>query len=912
MFFPPLQSSRNYQFQVISWNSIALSLSLQIKVRVVRCPRCENLLPEPSGLPVYQCGGCGTVLRAKSKVLLNEKRDFGSSKKYEYLSEQGGSSLGGVSDSEWDSPSMEPTVKERVLRSRRTVFSNSPIRTNDREDIDDYERKIGKETKGVWPMQRLGDKEVGLVEETHSQFSEQRIENWVRRYNIEQDVNIYDSDSPSTAPYRNPLGAARTRATFEHHRVERDAFAGYSGNSMAVAHGKGAPNFRDPRDRPSSSNLDLFYGHPEHNRNYEGPIEGLDPNRAELLRRLDELKDQIIKSCDVGDRPRVVADRASVDPYYARSTYNIPMRYSTKSPQHIHSPQYFDRGNGTFPASGHHQRNDEDFLHPPRHVVKDIPLYEDQFQEQMIRKPNYPPTHQYPPRLPRECYPESFMDLKQDPLSPSHGEDAFFHHPACSCSQCSKRNKQGPPLQAPNSAISNVSNPKEPIKSSTYDNENPVTVGLNASNLTHAGRYPSQDTLPHSRQPSELDSEIDGFGLVQPRVAAVLQRNGKSCDAIAGGAPFIVCTSCLELLKLPRKLYKLEMDWQKLQCGACSVVIIVKVENRKLVVSVSAETKPEEVSPDDGSPKRVVDATSSLESSDNSSHKVISTDHDKSSDDRDSNRGEFKTLELTSSLISSEEKETSIVNCDLKNVSDSADLPSKDTSSVTSSTENSDNPSDNEPSKYKEGSENKQNILVDDVTEPNELDVSFEDYSNSHVSQDSVEINKEEKGEEDQSKIKSNQESESFFVGLSRNNLRDFSRSSEITDNGRPTVSVNGQHLPAYVVKKAEKKAGPILPGDYWYDYQAGFWGVMGHPCLGIIPPFIDEFTYPMSRNCAAGNTGIFVNGRELHKRDLELLSSRGLPTTANKLYRIDISGRVVDEDSGKELFNLGKLAPTQ
>ena len=80
---------------------------------------------------------------------------------------------------------------------------------------------------------------------------------------------------------------------------------------------------------------------------------------------------------------------------------------------------------------------------------------------------------------------------------------------------------------------------------------------------------------------------------------------------------------------------------------------------------------------------------------------------------------------------------------------------------------------------------------------------------------------------------------------------------------------------------------------------------------LLVIQPFIDEFTYPMSRNCAAGNTGIFVNGRELHKRDLELLSSRGLPTTTNKLYRIDISGRVIDEDSGKVLYNLGKLAPT-
>ncbi|XP_022931304.1 uncharacterized protein LOC111437527 [Cucurbita moschata] len=728
---------------------------------------------------------------------------------------------------------MEPSVKERVLRSRRTVFSSSSIRTNDREDIDDYERRIGQDTKGVWSMQSLGDKEVGLVEET------QRIENWIRRNNIEHDMDIYV----------NPMGAARTRAAFEHQRIERDAFTGYSGNSLAIADRIGVPNFHYPSDRPSSSNVDRLYGHPESNQDYERPLDGLDPNRAELLRRLDELKDQIIKSCDVGDRPKVV-ERAAVDPYYGRATYNVPMQSSTRSPPHIYEPHYVDRGNGTFPAMGQHQRNGEDLLHPPRHVVKDIPLYEDRFQEQMKRKTNYPP------RLPHEHYPESFMDLR-----------------------------------APNSPISNASNPKESIKSSTYRNENPVTVGLTASNLQRAGRFPSQDALPHSRQLSELDSEIDGFSPVRPRTSVVLRRNGKSRDAIAGGAPFIVCNSCLELLKLPRKLYKLEMDWQKLQCGACSVVIIVKVENRRLVVSVPAEAKPKEVSPDEGSPKRVVNATSSLESSDNSSHKSISTDHNKPSDSRDSNLGESKTQELTSSLVPSTEKET---------------LPTKDAPSLT----NSDNPSYDEPSKYREESENNQDTVINDVTEPSELDVSFEDYSNIHISQDSMEISKEEE-EENQSKIKSNEESETFFVDLSKNNLRDFSRSSEITDNGRPTVSVNGQPLPAHVVKKAEKLAGPILPGDYWYDYQAGFWGVMGHPCLGIIPPFIDEFTYPMSRNCAGGNTGVFVNGRELHKRDLELLSSRGLPTTTNKLYRIDISGRVVDDDSGKELYNLGKLAPT-
>lgn len=35
------------------------------KVRLVRCPKCENLLPELADYSVYQCGGCGAVLRGK-------------------------------------------------------------------------------------------------------------------------------------------------------------------------------------------------------------------------------------------------------------------------------------------------------------------------------------------------------------------------------------------------------------------------------------------------------------------------------------------------------------------------------------------------------------------------------------------------------------------------------------------------------------------------------------------------------------------------------------------------------------------------------------------------------------------------------------------------------------------------------
>ena len=77
-----------------------------------------------------------------------------------------------------------------------------------------------------------------------------------------------------------------------------------------------------------------------------------------------------------------------------------------------------------------------------------------------------------------------------------------------------------------------------------------------------------------------------------------------------------------------------------------------------------------------------------------------------------------------------------------------------------------------------------------------------------------------------------------------------------------------------------------------------------------LLQPDIEEFKYPMPANCSSRITSIFVNGRELHQRDLDLLSSRGLPTTRDRFYTIEISGRVLDEDSGKE-FSLGKLAPT-
>lgn len=40
------------------------------KLRLVRCPKCENLLPELPDYSVYQCGGCGAVLRGNFNSFL--------------------------------------------------------------------------------------------------------------------------------------------------------------------------------------------------------------------------------------------------------------------------------------------------------------------------------------------------------------------------------------------------------------------------------------------------------------------------------------------------------------------------------------------------------------------------------------------------------------------------------------------------------------------------------------------------------------------------------------------------------------------------------------------------------------------------------------------------------------------------
>ncbi|KAK3022382.1 hypothetical protein RJ639_047356 [Escallonia herrerae] len=53
-----------------------MTSQMNTKFRLVRCPRCQRILPELAEVPIYSCGGCGALLQAK--VRKNQSQDLGS------------------------------------------------------------------------------------------------------------------------------------------------------------------------------------------------------------------------------------------------------------------------------------------------------------------------------------------------------------------------------------------------------------------------------------------------------------------------------------------------------------------------------------------------------------------------------------------------------------------------------------------------------------------------------------------------------------------------------------------------------------------------------------------------------------------------------------------------------------------
>jgi hypothetical protein len=122
-------------------------------------------------------------------------------------------------------------------------------------------------------------------------------------------------------------------------------------------------------------------------------------------------------------------------------------------------------------------------------------------------------------------------------------------------------------------------------------------------------------------------------------------------------------------------------------------------------------------------------------------------------------------------------------------------------------------------------------------------------------------------------------------------------------------VLINRVRVPDQTLTALEQQWNTKVPdGHYWYDSFSGAWGMEGGPTAGWIPAGL-QLGGPLRADASGGNTGVFVNGRELHFQDVAGLMQI-MPVYRGRWW-VDAQGNFGAE-GGPVLGNLRALAQQQ
>lgn len=120
-------------------------------------------------------------------------------------------------------------------------------------------------------------------------------------------------------------------------------------------------------------------------------------------------------------------------------------------------------------------------------------------------------------------------------------------------------------------------------------------------------------------------------------------------------------------------------------------------------------------------------------------------------------------------------------------------------------------------------------------------------------------------------------------------------------------VTINDRRLSDEELARFEQAYRIRIPdADYWYDPVLGAWGGKGGPTAGLTLPGLD-WGGPLRGDASAGNTQVFVNGRELPVADLVALQRITGPIAPGR-YFITSQG-IAGYEGGPPQWDLGAMA---
>lgn len=120
-------------------------------------------------------------------------------------------------------------------------------------------------------------------------------------------------------------------------------------------------------------------------------------------------------------------------------------------------------------------------------------------------------------------------------------------------------------------------------------------------------------------------------------------------------------------------------------------------------------------------------------------------------------------------------------------------------------------------------------------------------------------------------------------------------------------ITINQTRLTEARIREVERQWQTSIPeGRYWYDRMSGAWGTEGGPTTGFIHPGLD-LGGPLRPDASRGNSGVFINGRELPVQDVTGLGQ--IVTVLPGRWWVDGQG-YFGAEGGPALGNLRLLAP--